>query len=47
MNSSHSVVRLYVAKGVTLDDVMSVKQGVEEKLHHIHNLQSVVIDICD
>lgn len=45
VNGSHSVVRLRVSEDIPLNDVLSVKQSVEEELHHIHNLQSVVIDI--
>lgn len=44
---SHSVIRLHIDDTVTIDDVMTVKHSIEEELHHIPNLQSAVIDICN
>ena len=41
----HSVVHLMIDDAVTLNQVMTVKEAMEDELRHIHNMQSVVIDI--
>lgn len=42
----HSVVQLEVEKQLSLEEVLSVKEEVEHHLHDIHNMQTVVVDIC-
>lgn len=42
----HSVVQLEVEKQLSLEEVLSVKEKVEHHLHDIHNMQTVVVDIC-
>lgn len=41
----HSIIHLTVDDAVTLNQVMTVKEAMEDELRHIHNMQSVVIDI--
>ena len=42
----HSVVQLEVEKQLSLEEVLSVKEEVEHHLHDIHNMQTVVVNIC-
>ena len=42
----HSVIKLKIDESIGVNELFDAKARIEEEMHHISNLQTVVIDVC-